>query len=24
MVNTLTGVDGQGNELRFTIVYEKQ
>jgi hypothetical protein len=24
MVNTVTGVDGQGNELRFTIVYDKQ
>ena len=24
MTNTLTGVDDPGNELRFTIVYEKQ
>ena len=24
MVSPLTGVDGQGNELRFSIVYEKQ
>jgi len=24
IVNTLTGVDGEGSELRFTIVYEKR